>query len=236
MSRMAMRARSAFSLLEIIIATAILAGSAMVLFSLIGLGTKYGSRAEEQTLALSQAQSVLDEYIVRLSEGELQEGVSPEGVSGVLNGVPARSYRIEILPVDLAGNSGASRNSSTPSETRSVLVKVTVTIFNGNGSLPGMESEPLCQLTCLVRRPRLDEPLSEPLSEPMSEPLGEPMRAVYRNVPSQGGRPKAIAIGVRSVAKETSDSHALRISRRATQLSVRFHAASQLSRNVGEES
>jgi len=228
MSRMAMRARSAFSLLEIIIATAILAGSAMVLFSLIGLGTKYGNRAEEQTLALSQAQSVLDEFIARLSAGELQEGVTPEGVSGVLNGVPARSYRIEILPFDLAGNSGASRNSSTSSDARSVLVKVTVTIFNGNGSLPGMESEPLCQLTCLVRRPRLDELLGEP--------VGEPMRAAYRNVPGPGGTPKAIALGVRSVAEETSDSHALRTSGRATQLPVRFQAAAQLFRNVGEES
>jgi type II secretory pathway pseudopilin PulG len=156
MSRMAMRARSAFSLLEIIIATAILAGSAMVLFSLIGLGTKYGNRAEEQTLAISQAQSVLDEFIANLSDEEIQEGVS-----GVLNGVPARSYRIEILPFELAGNSGAVRNSSTSSETQTVLVRVTVALFKGNVSLAGMESEPLCQLSRLVRRPRLDGPAEE---------------------------------------------------------------------------
>ena len=157
MSRMAMRARNAFSLLEIIIATAILAGSAMVLFSLIGLGTKYGNRAEEQTLALTQAQSVLDEYVANLSDEEIQEGVS-----GVLNGVPAHSYRIEILPFELAGNSGAGRNSSTSSATQTVLVRVTVAILEGNVSLAGMESEPLCQLTRLVRRPRLDEPAGEP--------------------------------------------------------------------------
>lgn len=157
MSRMAMRARSAFSLLEIIIATAILAGSAMVLFSLIGLGTKYGNRAEEQTLAIAQAQSVLDEVIATLSDEEIQEGVS-----GVLNGVPARSYRIEILPFDLAGNSGAGRNSSTSSETQTVLYQVTVAILEGSVSLAGMESEPLCQLTRLVRRPRLDGPAGEP--------------------------------------------------------------------------
>jgi type II secretory pathway pseudopilin PulG len=156
MSRMAMRARRAFSLLEIIIATAILAGSAMVLFSLIGLGTKYGNRAEEQTLAISQAQSVLDEYIANLSDEEIQEGIS-----GVLNGVPARSYRIEILPFELAGNSGAGRNNSSSGETQRVLVKVTVTIFEGNASLAGMESEPLCQISRLVRRPRLDEPTGE---------------------------------------------------------------------------
>ena len=157
MSRMAMRARNAFSLLEIIIATAILAGSAMVLFSLIGLGTKYGNRAEEQTSALTQAQSVLDEVIANLSDEEIQEGVS-----GVLNGVPARSYRIEILPFELAGNSGAGRNSSTSSEMQTVLVRVTVALFKGNVSLAGMESEPLCQLTRLVRKPRLDEPAEEP--------------------------------------------------------------------------
>ena len=157
MSRMAMRARNAFSLLEIIIATAILAGSAMVLFSLIGLGTKYGNRAGEQTSALNQAQSVLDEVIANLSDEEIQEGVS-----GVLNGVPARSYRIEILPFELAGNSGAGRNSSTSSEMQTVLVRVTVALFKGNVSLAGMESEPLCQLTRLVRKPRLDEPAEEP--------------------------------------------------------------------------
>ena len=156
MSRMAMRARRAFSLLEIIIATAILAGSAMVLFSLIGLGTKYGNRAEEQTLAISQAQSVLDEYIARLSDEEIQEGVS-----GVLNGVPDRSYRIEILPFELAGNSSVSRNSRTSNETQTVLYRVTVALFKGNVSLAGMESEPLCQLTRLVRRPRIDEPAGE---------------------------------------------------------------------------
>jgi len=159
MSRMAMRARNAFSLLEIIIATAILAGSAMVLFSLIGLGTKYGNRAEEQTSALNQAQSVLDEVIGNLSDEEIQEGVS-----GVLNGVPARSYRIEILPFELAGNSGAGRNSSTSSEMQTVLVRVTVALFKGNVSLAGMESEPLCQLTRLVRKPRLDGPAGEPNS------------------------------------------------------------------------
>jgi type II secretory pathway pseudopilin PulG len=159
MSRMAMRARNAFSLLEIIIATAILAGSAMVLFSLIGLGTKYGNRAEEQTSALNQAQSVLDEVIANLSDEEIQEGVS-----GVLNGVPARSYRIEILPFELAGNSGAGRNSSTSSEMQTVLVRVTVALFKGNVSLAGMESEPLCQLTRLVRKPRLDGPAGEPNS------------------------------------------------------------------------
>ncbi len=156
MSRMAMRARSAFSLLEIIIATAILAGSAMVLFSLIGLGTKYGNRAEEQTSAIAQAQSVMDEVIATMSDEEIQEGLS-----GVLNGVPARSYRIEILPFDLAGNSGAGRNSSTSGETQTVLVKVTVAILPGSVSLAGMESEPLCQLTRLVRRPRIDEPAGE---------------------------------------------------------------------------
>ena len=72
MSRMANRVREAFSLLEVIIATAILAGSAMVLFSLISLGTKYGNRAEEKTIAVSQAQSVLDEFIARMPNEEIR--------------------------------------------------------------------------------------------------------------------------------------------------------------------
>lgn len=173
MSRMAMRARHAFSLLEIMIATAILAGSAMVLFSMIGLGTKYGNRAEEQSLAISQAQSVLDEFIARLSPEETQEGIS-----GVLNGVPDRSYRIEILPFELAGD---RRNSNASSETQRVLYRVTVGVFKGNGSLAGMETEPLCQLTRLVRQPRIDQPAVEL------------RRGVDKSVLGQDSTPRAIA-------------------------------------------
>ncbi|MFN7626093.1 MAG: prepilin-type N-terminal cleavage/methylation domain-containing protein, partial [Pirellula sp.] len=51
------KSRGAFSLLEVMIATAILAGSAMVLLSLIGLGARYGNRAEVRIAALVQAQS-----------------------------------------------------------------------------------------------------------------------------------------------------------------------------------
>jgi prepilin-type N-terminal cleavage/methylation domain-containing protein len=40
------RSRRGFSLLEVMIATAILAASAMVLLSLISLGTRFGSKAE----------------------------------------------------------------------------------------------------------------------------------------------------------------------------------------------
>ena len=81
--------RRGFSLLEIIIATAVLAASAMVLISLIGLGTKYGNRAEERTIALSQAESLIDEFLAQLGQTEKQDEQS-----GILAGLPQRSYRI----------------------------------------------------------------------------------------------------------------------------------------------
>lgn len=85
--------RRGFSLLEVMIATAILAGSAMVLLSLISLGTRFGSKAEVRIGALVQAQSILDESILRIYSGE-----SIENYTGVLPGIKPRSYRVTVEP------------------------------------------------------------------------------------------------------------------------------------------
>jgi len=85
--------RRGFSLLEVMIATAILAGSAMVLLSLISLGTRFGSKAEVRIGALVQAQSILDESILRIHSGE-----SIENYTGVLPGSKPRSYRVSVEP------------------------------------------------------------------------------------------------------------------------------------------
>jgi len=70
------RSRYAFSLLEVMIATAILAASAMVLLSLISLGTRFGSKAETRIGALIQAQSIMDESILAVQSGSDQESYS----------------------------------------------------------------------------------------------------------------------------------------------------------------
>ncbi len=76
------------SLLEVIIATAILAGSGMVLFSIIGMGSKYAMRAEEITYAHHFAQSVLDEWQAAPSSIGTEQ-------SGTIEEAPDWSYRIE---------------------------------------------------------------------------------------------------------------------------------------------
>lgn len=151
MSPLAVRPRMAFSLLEVIIATAILAGSAMVLFSLIGMGTKYGNKAEQRTLALTQAESLLDEFIARMPNEELRDEVT-----GVLPSTPTHSFRIEATPYEWS-TKGDATGSSNPKgmatdETSGGLYRVTLELFESSTALAGAEGEPLCQLTQLVRR------------------------------------------------------------------------------------
>jgi len=180
------RSRYAFSLLEVMIATAILAASAMVLLSLISLGTRFGSKAETRIGALIQAQSIMDESILAV-----QAGSDQESYSAVLPGGQPRSYRVVIEPIPLADpteispsatqslatqSSQQSNPFSTPFNPPSVttaanpdnassppqaseLVSITVELFdsaNTNVS-SGPEAEPLVQLKRLVRRsPRID--------------------------------------------------------------------------------
>jgi type II secretory pathway pseudopilin PulG len=154
MSRLAMRRRTAFSLLEVIIATAILAGSAMVLFSLISMGAKYGNKAEERTLAITQAESFLDEFIARMPTEEIRDEVT-----GVLPGTPPRSFRIEVTPYEWSSKGDANQNANATSETGG-LYRVTLELFEASTALAGAEGEPLCQLSQLVRRGKSDQAAS----------------------------------------------------------------------------
>ncbi len=147
--------RRAFSLLEVIIATAILAGSAMVLFSLISLGTKYGRRAEERTIAIAQAQSILDEFIARMSSHDL-----PEEVNGVLPSNPPRKFRINVTPFELKANQGANRNTVAAMEIQIVLFRVHVKLYESSAQLGTEDFAPLVEISRLVRRPRINEPMA----------------------------------------------------------------------------
>ena len=178
--------RYAFSLLEVMIATAILAASAMVLLSLISLGTRFGSKAETRIGALIQAQSIMDESILAV-----QAGSDQESYSAVLPGGQPRSYRVVIEPIPLADpteispsatqslatqSSPQSNPFSTPFNPPSVttaanpdnassppqaseLVSITVELFDSANTTvsSGPEAVPLVQLKRLVRRsPRTD--------------------------------------------------------------------------------
>ena len=163
--------RAAFSLLEVIIATAILAGSAIVLISLISLGAKYGNRAEERTIATSQAQSILDEFIASIPSEEIREEVS-----GILPGTTPRNFRIEVTPFEPTGNSGAN-NREASNGLQSALYRVKIKLFESNGALVNEDSEPLCQLSRLVRRPRIDEPSGGGINSETSLPSANLNRA-----------------------------------------------------------
>jgi prepilin-type N-terminal cleavage/methylation domain-containing protein len=102
------RSRRGFSLLEVMIATAILAASAMVLLSLISLGTRFGSKAETRIAGLVQAQSILDESILRMQAGE-----TIESYTAVLPGTKPKSYRVTIEPYALGESSGTGASGGT---------------------------------------------------------------------------------------------------------------------------
>lgn len=140
--------RSAFSLLEIIIATAVLAASAMVLSSLIGLGTKYGNRAEEVTIALTQAQSLMDEFLAQTySESNQDE------ITGELPGPPARGFRIGLVPFEIGSAPAANNSGRNSSEEAAGLLRVTVEVFSNVGGDSGSTAKPLVHLSRLIRRP-----------------------------------------------------------------------------------
>lgn len=107
--------RRAFSLLEVMIATAILAASAMVLLSLISLGTRFGSKAETRISALVQAVSIMDESVLAVYSGTAQESFS-----SVLGGPEPRAYRVVIEPVTMIEEGSLSTSFDPSSESASL--------------------------------------------------------------------------------------------------------------------
>ena len=135
------RSRRGFSLLEVMIATAILAASAMVLLSLISLGTRFGSKAETRIGGLVQAQSILDESILRMQAGE-----SIESYTAVLPGTnpkstKPKSYRVTIEPFVLGETGGTGTPGATGvSGGTGTSGGGSETMFGGFGSGGGMAS------------------------------------------------------------------------------------------------
>lgn len=195
------RSRYAFSLLEVMIATAILAASAMVLLSLISLGTRFGSKAETRIGALIQAQSIMDESILAV-----QAGSDQESYSAVLPGGQPRSYRVVIEPIPLAdpteispsatqslaaqsspqsnpfstpfsppsGTTAANPDNASSPPQASELVSITVELFDSANTTvsSGPEAVPLVQLKRLVRRsPRTDASQGVSQSNPQRSSL-----------------------------------------------------------------
>lgn len=125
----------------------------MVLTSLLSLGTKYGSRAEERTHALLQAQTLLDEYVAGLGNPEPSLGGSSKSEeSGELNGLPKRSYRIQSFPFNQATLGEAKETSELTDQRRTELLRVTLELFEGDAGSSSLQSaKPLFTLSRLVR-------------------------------------------------------------------------------------
>lgn len=143
--------RRAFSLLEIIIATAVLAASAMVLSSLIGLGAKYGNRAEERTIAVSQAESLMDEFLAQLGN----EDVQAEESTGELPGPPPRGFRVSAVPFEVTNANSNGGSAVNTANRRGGLLRVTVEVFETSGSRDLNGTKPLIAISRLIRQPQI---------------------------------------------------------------------------------
>lgn len=148
--------RSGLSLLEVMIATGVLAGSAIVLSSIIGTGARFGNRAESRVTAMVQAHSVLDETLARIAAGNV-----PEEFSGEIPGVTPRTFEVEIrdLPTQEVQNVAASRNMrseganrSEKTNDRSSLVQIDVRLFDSGRQNERQSSKPIVHLTQITRR------------------------------------------------------------------------------------
>ena len=88
--------RRGFSLLEVIIATAILAASTVMLMSLFSTGDRHARRADERTIAQMLCQSKLDELIVDPSQViPMKANVFPQ--------YPGWVWSLEVQPTSLEG-------------------------------------------------------------------------------------------------------------------------------------
>jgi prepilin-type N-terminal cleavage/methylation domain-containing protein len=138
-----------FSLLEVIIATAVLAGSAMVLVSMIGVGSRFGQQAERRTLALAAASSLLDELLATNDLDSITQ--ESTGVYGKNNPL---GYRIRVFPF--------TPQTANQLEPISGLQQITVEVFSSEIRATDVENKPLCALTRIVRMPTSNQPTETP--------------------------------------------------------------------------
>ncbi|XZE21442.1 type IV pilus modification PilV family protein [Pirellulaceae bacterium SH449] len=147
--------RSGLSLLEVMIATGILAGSAIVLSSIIGTGAKFGNRAESRMTAMVQAHSLLDETLARIAAGN-----SMEDYAGEIPGTPPRSFEVVVrsMPQRSSSASGSASFSNAGGASRSAsqeessMVQIDVRLFDSNGQSNRTSSKPIVHLTQIARR------------------------------------------------------------------------------------
>ena len=88
--------REAFSLMEVIFATAILLGSTLVLVQLVGIGREHAWKADDVTRAQVLCQNKLNELLAGIAPLEPAEDEA-------LEEDPDWTYTVQVEPLDLAG-------------------------------------------------------------------------------------------------------------------------------------
>lgn len=139
-----LRHRRGYSLLEIVLAVAILAGSGLVLQSMIGQGTRLGLQAEQRTLALELAQTLMNQRLASFKE----LGQQDHDQQGIFENSPEWGYQVTVEAVD-------SPSSPTGLQRRAELQRMIVEVFPANrlGSRSQLPMDrPTCRLIRWTRR------------------------------------------------------------------------------------
>ncbi|WDQ15703.1 pilus assembly FimT family protein [Rhodopirellula sp. P2] len=140
---------SGLSLMEMVLATALLASSGVALFTLVGQATQLARRAEERTVALQMAQSTMDEFLATGSNAELEmEGSFPSD--------PRWRYRIELSDVE----------ATEQNESRLKRIVVSIDRANERGGASSNSAD--TAIVSLVRWTRATQPLSQSTSDSAS--------------------------------------------------------------------
>lgn len=146
-----LKRRGGFSLMEMMIATAVLAGSGVALFALVGQASQLARKAEERTVALQMAQSTLDEFLANGSESE-----SEDETEGSFESDPRWAYRIEQSDVGAIG------------QDESELKRIVVSIYRSSESGGPSSDTTDSAIVSLVRWSRATKPLPPSSSETSS--------------------------------------------------------------------
>lgn len=164
--------------MEMMIATAILAGSGVALFALVGQASQSARKAEERTVALQLAQSTLDEFLANGFESGTQDETE-----GSFESDPRWAYRIDQSDVETAGQDEPQ------------LKRITVSIYRSNQSSGASLDTTGSAIVSLVRWSRITKPETASSSETASPETStsEAMSsASFESMSPTGSSPEAL--------------------------------------------
>lgn len=175
--------RRGLSLLEVMIAASILAGSAMVLSTIIGTGSRFGNRAESKVTAIIQAHSILDEALARIAAGNMFEEYS-----GETTGPQPKSFQVVVSEMENLQTAANASPSDNKTELPSLL-RVEVSLFREASNEKRGDQEPIVRLVQTARRPMVQQQ-SDSVDNSMNDTQALGPAAPSRRDPSarQGSR------------------------------------------------